>query len=372
MVRSFPHRAGAVKSPCPPAPRISIFDSRRGWFHGAVDAGTMDPPPHDGLPGRPTRIRLDEPLAPRRPWSFWRAALPGGFSGWGLHLLAAWVLFQALGSAAWAQHLRGFAGFGPGREGGSGLPSHWGGLLTSRDAWELLENGGLKRDPVGPVTAALGLAALAWALWAGWRLQAARAGGPGGFRPWLYGALDALLIGLPPLALLGALLLAGLSWLGGLGFAWLGWLDLAGGALLRLTLASLLMVQWWFCRLARDQDPAAALLPGGWRAWGGHLRVAFVRLWLHPVHWGAMALLGSLLRAGLSLLALWAGWRMGGDGPVRVWVFLLLQVLAAAAGAWLLGWFLRVAALFLAQDRLVRRVKAELEAQVAGAESPHA
>jgi hypothetical protein len=334
----------------------------------------MDPNLNDAddLPERPLHIRLDEPLAPRSPWSFWKEALPGGFSGWGLHLILAWVCLQALGSAAWAVHLRGFVGFGPGREGGSGLPSHWGGLLTSRDVWELMENGGLKQDPLGHTAPLLGLAALAWALWAGWRMQAERAGSPGGLRPWVYGGLDALLIGVLPLGILGALLGAVLSYLGHLGFASLGWLNLVGGGLLRLTLISVFMLQWWFCRLARDREASGALLVGGWKPWLGHLRLAFIRLWMHPLHWGSLAFVGTLLRLGFSFLTLWAGWRMGGDGPIRVWVFLLLQLCAAAAGAWLLGWFLRVAALFFAQDLRVRQARQDLEARFGTAENSNA
>jgi len=334
----------------------------------------MDPNPNptDALPERPLHIRLDEPLAPRPPWSFWKDAASGGFSGWGLHLILAWVLFQALGSAAWALHLRSFVGFGSGRAGGSGLPSHWGGLLTSRDLWELLENGGLKQDPLGHTARLLGLLALSWVLWAGWRMQAERAGTPGRFLPWLFGGLDALVIGLLPLALLGTLLLAMLSYLGGLGFAWMGWLNLAGGIVLRLTLASVFMLQWWFCRLARDGEAGSAFLPSGWKAYFGHLRLAFIRLWMHPIHWGSMALLGTLLRICASLLALWVGWRMGGDSPVRVWAFLLLQVIGAAAGAWLLGWFLRVAALFFAQDQRVRQARLDLEARFGGTETSNA
>jgi hypothetical protein len=37
-----------------------------------------------------------------------------------------------------------------------------------------------------------------------------------------------------------------------------------------------------------------------------------------------------------------------------VWVFLGLQALAVLANAWLLGWFLRLAALFLRHDAAVR------------------
>ncbi len=321
-----------------------------------------EPTAPDGLPERPLRIRLDEPLAPRKPWSFWKEALPGGLSGWGLHLILAWVLFQALGSAAWALHLRGFIGFGPGRTGGSGLPSHWGGILTSRDVWEILENGGLKQNPLGHTAFLLGLAALAWVLWAGWKLQAERVGSPGRLRPWLLGGVDALLIGLLPLLLLWSLLRPLLAYLGGLGFATLGWLDLVGGALLRLALVSLFMLQWWFCRLARDQEGDTGFRLGGWKPFRLHLRTSFLRLWLHPLHWGSMALVGTLLRLGLALLVLWSGWRMGGDSSARVWSFLLLQVLATALGAWLLGWFLRVAALFFAQDLKVRQARQELEA----------
>ncbi|MBI4914147.1 MAG: hypothetical protein HY823_15575 [Acidobacteria bacterium] len=321
----------------------------------------------DELPERPEGIGGDDPLAPRSPWSFVRDALPSGFGPWGLHLMGAWVLFTGLGATAWAYHLRGLAQFGKLPGGGSGLPDHWGELLTARDLWELVENGGWKHAPLGPAAPILAGTALIWALWAGWRMQAQSAGVPGRLGPWLLGLLDALLIGVLPLGALGGILLWLLAKAGASGFSLLGWLNLVGGGALRLALPSLFMLQWWFCRLGRAAGPGG-LVMGSWKAMGAHLGHSFLRLWSHPIHWGSLALAGSILRAGLSFLALLAGWRLGGVGGGRVAWMMFLLLLASAGGAWLLGWFLRLAALFWAQDRRVRAAREALRLDIVSRE----
>lgn len=311
---------------------------------------------------RPARLTYDDPLAPRRPWSFWKAAGRGGFGFWGRQLIAGWLVFQVLGSAAWAFHLKGYASFGLLQPGGSGLPAHWGEMLTARDLWDLLENGGLKNDLVGTATPLFAALGLFWLLWAGWRLQAEAVGLPGKPGPWLLGLVDALIIGVLPLSLAAWPILWCLGKLGGLGFATLGWLNLVGGAILRLSVLSAILLQWWFCRLNRAASPSPGFHLGSWAAYRRHLGESFLRLWMHPIHWATMVAGGTALRMALAWFALWIGWRLGGGSSARVWLFLLLQALATVAGAWLIGWFLRVAGLFWAQDRRVRQAKSELEA----------
>lgn len=323
----------------------------------------MEPlePTDEPLPERPDRLSFDDPLAPRRPWSFWKEAAAGGLRFWGLQFLAGWLLFQVLTSAVWALHLKAHAGFGLGHPGGSGLPNHWGEMLSARGAWELLENGGLKNDILGTATPVFAVLGLVWLLWSGWRLQAEAAGVPGRVGPWLLGFLDALLIGLLPLALAAVPLFWGLGKLAGLGFATLGWLHLLGGTVLRAALLSALLLQWWLCRLNRAASPSGALHLGSWRAYGRHLKASFLALWRHPIHWGSLLVAGSALRLGLAWAALWLGWRLGGGSAGRVWLFLLVQALATAANAGLIGWFLRLTGLYWAQDRRVAQARTELE-----------
>ena len=69
-------------------------------------------------------------------------------------------------------------------------------------------------------------------------------------------------------------------------------------------------------------------------------------------------------------------WRRAGEPRVdggterRVEAFLLLELLAAAINAWLLGWFLRLVALFWKQDERVRDARQELELAMKARQSP--
>jgi len=160
-----------------------------------------------------------------------------------------------------------------------------------------------------------------------------------------------------------------LAGLGGTGIQGFGWLDWVGAGLVRLAFISALFLQWWLCRLGRaGQAPGFRL--GSWRRLAGHLGLSFRRLWLHPVQWLALILGGILLRAGLTLLVLVLAWRLGGGTIPRVGAFLALQLLVVLVNAWLLGWFLRLAALFLRHDAAVRAVIARLHIQAgAGSQS---
>lgn len=295
-------------------------------------------------------------LAPRGPWSFLVEACPGGFSRWGQQLMAGWLAFSLLSNVLWALHLRGLTGW-------SALPNYWGELLTARDLWELMGNGGLRAHWSGPwVPLAAGLA-MFWVLWSGWRLQAAAIGLPARLGAWGWGFLDALAIGLVPLAVPAGLLLLLLGWLGNTGIQGLGWLDWVGGGLVRLGFCSALFLQWWFCRLGRaGADPGWRM--GSWRRLGTHLGLGFRRLWMHPVQWLALILGGVLVRVGLTLLVLTLGWRLGGGTLPRICLVLVLQLAVVLADAWLLGWFLRLAALFLRHDARLRALLERLRAQV--------
>jgi len=293
--------------------------------------------------------------APRGPWSFMAEAVPGGFSRLGLQLMAGWLAFSLLSNLLWAVHLRSLTGW-------SGLPNYWGEMLTARDLWELVENGGLKAHWTGPwVPCAAGLAML-WFLWSGWRLQAAAGGLPARLGPWLWGLVDTLVIGLAPLAALAGLLIWVFGWLGATGIQGLGWLDWLGGGLVRFAFLSALLLQWWLCRLGRaGAGPGFRL--GSWHRLGRHLGLSFRRLWAYPAQWLVLVLGGVLLRAGLTLLVLVLAWRLGGGTIPKVCVFLALQLAVVLVNAWQIGWFLRLAALFTSGDAALRATLERLQAQ---------
>jgi hypothetical protein len=282
-------------------------------------------------------------------------AVPGGFSRLGLQLMAGWLAFSLLSNLLWAVHLRSLTGW-------SGLPNYWGEMLTARDLWELVENGGLKAHWTGPwVPCAAGLAML-WFLWSSWRLQAAAGGLPARLGPWLWGLVDTLVIGLAPLAALAGLLIWVFGWLGATGIQGLGWLDWLGGGLVRFAFLSALLLQWWLCRLGRaGAGPGFRL--GSWHRLGRHLGLSFRRLWAYPAQWLVLVVGGVLLRAGLTLLVLVLAWRLGGGTIPKVCVFLALQLAVVLVNAWQIGWFLRLAALFTSGDAALRATLERLQAQ---------
>lgn len=300
-------------------------------------------------PAPPSGLSHDGDLAPRRPFTWLRESAPGGFTADGWQLLAAWTTFTAATSAAWATHLKDLAG-------SSALPSHWGEHLSARQVWELWENGGLREDPIGPLAPIVAVLALVWALWAGWRMQARTVGLAPRFRPWALGFLDALLLGALPLLSMAWMATGLLGWLADSGLQGLGWMDLVLGNVLKLAAVSAWMLQWWFCRLGRAH--------GVWQGLDGylqHLQDSFLRLWIHPVQWTLLLVGGAALRTGMGVGVLLLGWRWGGGATFRVWGFLLLQVGATLASAWLIGWLLRLSALFWRQDCRVRQAVADLK-----------
>ncbi len=280
-----------------------------------------------------------------------REAIGGGLSKWSWQLMAAWVAFQVLTSFVWARHLGGFAAFGN-PTGGSVLPNNWGEHLTARDIWELMENGGMKHEPFGSMVPLLALLCLMWVFWSGWAMQANCLGFPPRLKHWVLGLLDALLLGFLPLGIVFGLARWALSTMGSTGIQGLGWVSFVGTPLLFMAFISALNLQWWLCRMDRAAGSTGLL-----RHWGR----SFLRLWMNPVQWTSLVLAGVMLRAGLAFLAIWSGWRLGGGSTSRVELLLLLELLSAGINAWLLGWFLRLTALFWKQDEKVRNVRLELE-----------
>jgi hypothetical protein len=154
--------------------------------------------------------------------------------------------------------------------------------------------------------------------------------------------------------------------LGATGIQSFCWLEYVGGTLVRLACLSAFFLQWWLCRLGRAGHAGRGWRLGGWQPLGTHLGQQFLGLWRHPVQWTALVLGGVVVRIGLTLLVLVLAWRMGGGTALRVWCFLLLELAAVLVNAWLLGWFLRVSALFGHHDAAVKGEIRRLEASVAG------
>lgn len=308
----------------------------------------------------PFELDSQDPLIPRGPWSFLVKALQGGFSWLGVAFLASWAAFFLLTNVFWAMHLKGLAGW-------SSLPNYWGELLTARDLWELMENGGLKNHWSGALMPLAAVLCALWFLWAGWRMQAASVGLQARLGAWCLGFLDALLIGALPLLLVGALVTAFFTRLGATGIQGLSWLDWVGGVLVRLACLSAFFLQWWLCRLGRAYRSQTSA-KGHWKGYGTHLGRSFLRLWSHPVQWTLLVLGGVVLRTGLTFLALFLAWRWGGGTAFRVWGFLLLQLTVVVLNAWLLGWFLRLAGLYVRHDVAVHEVIRQLQAEAGGGE----
>lgn len=295
---------------------------------------------------RPTTIHREETLAPRAPWSFLAPALTGGFTRWGWGLMLGWVLVLLGPALGWAGHLRRAAGW-------SALPAHWGEQISTRDLWEIWENGGLQHHLANSPTVHLFGLGLVVVLWCGWRMQAEVAGQPARLGAWLLGALDTILLGFLPLGFVAWLADRGLAWAGRLGIEGLGWAALLGRPLVWMGLVAALNLQWWLFRMGR-----ASGLQRGYRT---HLKEGFLQLWSHPVQWGLLAVGGAALRALLPVLVLGFAWRMGGGTTARVWIFLALQLSVTLLNGWILGWMLRTTARFWAHDTDVRRARASLK-----------
>lgn len=303
-------------------------------------------------------LEATDELNERSPFSWVREALHQGMGGDILHLMTAWMAFTALTSTAWAFHLRQLAGW-------SALPNYWGDRITARDIWELSENGGWNQEPLGTPTLVLAVVCMIWVLWAGWRLQARVVNLPHRLGPWVWGLFDALVVGALPLLVVGFGATITWKWLGTSGIQGLGWMRLVLSPLLQATTVSAFMLQWWFCRLGRARENLHS--PS---AYGRHLGQSFLRLWMHPVQWFVLLFGSAALRAALGFGVVLLGWRWGGGTPARVAGLIGLQVIASAAGAWILGTLLRLSALFWCQDQKVRDAQSQLRSTLTSGVRP--
>lgn len=310
----------------------------------------------------PSAVQPEASAPEREPWDLWKKAIPGGFSRTGWQLILAWIAFDALSGTAWALHLKGLAQW-------SALPNYWGELLTARDVWELLQNGGLKEDPLGLWAPMVGFLSLLGVLWASWRVQTKAVDLPARFGPWIWGLAETFLICIP-VVILGY----GVSWvlegIAGMGIRGLGWLNLVSGTLFRLACVSAVMLQWWLCRIDRAGSRHQTWHLDSPERFLRHVGHSFQRLWNHPIQWGTIVVGGVLVRVGLHFLVFLVAWKLGGGSAFRVWIFLGLQITAAAVNAWLLGWFLRLSALYWRADAAHRK-EVRLLAQELDEETEH-
>lgn len=298
---------------------------------------------------RPSSI-LDEPgLGPRGPWSFLKEAAPGGFNASGKWFMAGWLVLAIVPAFFWASYLMSHTQVGGGW---SALPAHWGEQLNAKDMVELFDRGEVHGGVGFGASSAL-ICGLFLVLWGSWKHQAGAAGLRHKLGPWIGGALDTILAGLPVVVVFLIVYLV-LGYLMGVGIPGLSWIAFVARPVLALATSSTLMMQWWLLRLNRLERKG--------QSWPAHVWLGFRRLWSHPVEWFSLAAGLSLLRLALHLAVLDLAWRLGGSSVARVWTFVLLEALAAFIGAWLLGWMLRTAALFWRHDQAVHRAIAELEA----------
>jgi len=300
-------------------------------------------------PARPASIHDESGLGPRGPWSFLKEASSGGFNSSGKWLMAGWLLLALAPPFLWASYLMDHARVG---SGWSALPAHWGEQLNAKDLVELFDSGEIHGLLGAGASTAL-IAGLLLVLWASWKHQAEAAGLRHKLGAWVGGFFDTMAAGLPILMLF-LIVSAALGFLGDLGVPALGWIAFFGRPILGLATLSALMTQWWLLRLNRLERKGLT--------WFGHLRLGFLRMWSHPVEWFGLSFGGALARLGLHALVIELAWRLGGGTVGRVWLFVLLEAVAALLGAWIMGWMLRTAALFWRHDQAVRRTIAELEA----------
>jgi hypothetical protein len=195
-----------------------------------------------------------------------------------------------------------------------------------------------------------------WILWSGWKLQARTVDIKAGLMPLLASVPIALILGYLPLWIMHASLWNTFAYLESTGIQFLGWINLFIGPLLHMAFASALLLQWWLCRI-----DLARHMPGCAREWAIHLKDSFFRLWAHPVQWGNIVFFGVTIRAGLAFCVLLLAWKWGGQVVSRVYALFFLQIAVSAANAWIIGWALRVTALYWKHDLEVRREIRALE-----------
>lgn len=297
----------------------------------------------------PSSIHDEPGLGPRGPWKFLKEAAPGGFNDSGKWLMAGWLILALAPAFLWASYLMGHTQVG---NGWSAMPTHWGEQLNAKDLVELFDRGEV-HGPLGFGASTALIIGFVLVLWASWKHQAGAAGLRHRVGPWIGGAFDTVLLGIPFL-LVFLITSAFLGYLGGLGVPALSWIAFFGRPILALATLSTLMIQWWLMRLNRLERKGLT--------WFGHAKLGFLRMWGHPVQWFVLAVGLAMLRLAIHAAVIEFAWRLGGGSVGRVWLFVGLEALAALIGAWTLGWLLRATALFWRHDQAVRRAVAELEA----------
>lgn len=305
----------------------------------------------------PTSIHDEPGLGPKGPWRFLKEAAPGGFNASAKWLMLGWLILAVAPAFLWATYLMSHTQVG---SGWSAMPAHWGEQLNAKDLVELFDRGEVHGLLGFGASTAL-IVGFVLVLWASWKHQAAAAGLRHRVGPWIGGALDTILLGIPFLVVF-LITSVVLGYLGGLGVPALSWLAFFGRPILALATVSTLMIQWWLMRLNRLERKGLT--------WFDHAKLGFIRMWGNPVQWFTLAVGLSLLRLALHAAVIELAWRLGGGSVGRVWLFVLLEALATLIGAWTIAWLLRTTALFWRHDQAVRKTIAELEAaSTAGASS---
>ena len=299
------------------------------------------------LPPPPTLHDAAEAQTPRGPWSFLREALAFDLRGAALGLLGGWALAELVPAFLLARHVAGMAG-------NSALPAHWGERLDARELLEVWWNGEWRHQPLPLWGVIFLLAGLVWALWSGWRLQADMVGRKPTFGAWLLGGLESLLLGPLPLLLPALAALWFLRLIGDRGIPAFAWVRVFLAPLFWLSWSGACFLQWSLCRAAR-------LLPKR-PDWPRHMGHSFLRMWMHPIQWFGLLLGATALAVTLHGGALLLGWRLGGATTGRVWMLVLLQLVATLASAWIQAVILRLAARFTFHDAAIRDIRAELAA----------
>lgn len=304
------------------------------------------------LPPPPTLHDAQADLAPKGPWSFLRASMGSGLHGATLGLMAGWAVAELVPAFLLARHVAAHAG-------NSALPAHWGERLDARELLDLWWNGEWRHQPLPTWGILFLFAGLGWALWSGWKVQAELLDRRPTFRAWGLAGLEALLLGPLPLLVPAWLAIAFLGLIGDRGIDAFAWVKAVLVPLFWLAWSGACFLQWSLLRTAH-------LLPNR-GPWLRHLGHGFLRLWMHPLQWFGLITGAAALRVLLHGGALLLGWRLGGATSLRVWVLVLLQLLATLLGAWIQAVILRIATRFTAHDAAVREARAHLALQATGA-----
>lgn len=274
----------------------------------------------------------------RKPFSFLRESIPGGFGSAGIQLMAAWAVAAMIPATFWAWHVAGFVGK-------SSLANHWGERLPIRDLLDLWWNGKWNEAPLGVLPVLVLLLALTWALWAGYRMQAEMVGARPRLGTWMLSLAESLLLGAAPLLLTRWILMKPVNYAGDLGIAPFSWASFLFKPLSLAATATAFFLMWSFIRVGRLATK---------KPWLRRMRQGFLALWAHPVQWTLLCFVFSLVRLAAVSAVVVLFWRLGGATVGRVWAFVLAQGALSALLAWTQGWQLRLATCFVLHDARVR------------------